>query len=144
MAVISAAIGTISIAEALTMLSSSATSAFRGGGAGDGDGDGAGVTRTVITRTMATVTAMAMTATAMATATALATDMILIGPVRSTALQANQGWLSCSGDSPALAIIMALSTGSWGPRRGAQFKLTSATMDMRADRSPIFSPMGMS
>src|SRR6266536_1917581 len=141
MAVISAAIGTISMAEALTMLSSSATLAFLGGGAGDGDG--AGVTRTVTTRTI-TATAMAMTATALAmTATALATDMILIGPVRSTALQANQGSLSCSGDSPVLAIITVLSTGSWGPRRGAQFKLTSATMDMRADRSPIFSPMGM-
>src|SRR5437773_10363535 len=124
------------IMEALTMLSSSATSAFPGGGAGDG----AGVTRTVITRTVtATMATDTMAPATMAPATALATDMILIGPVRSTALQANQGWLSCSADSPALAIIMALLTGSWGPRRGEQFGLTSATMEMWADRPPIFS-----
>jgi hypothetical protein len=65
--------------------------------------------------------------------------MILVGPVRSTALQANQGLLSCSGDSLALAIIMALLMGFWDPRRDRQFKLTSATMERWADRSPIFS-----
>jgi hypothetical protein len=148
--VIRAAIGiiTITITVAITMAitdlisSSSATSAFHGGGAGVGAGVGAGATRTAITVTVTPMaTAMATTATAM-----VATAMIPIGPVTISPvrLPPDQGSLSCSGDSPALVIIAALLTESWGLRRGRQFEPTSARREMRADGSPIFSPMGMS
>jgi hypothetical protein len=60
-----------------------------------------------------------------------ATEMITISPVTgNTAIAADQGSLNCSGGSLALAIIVALLTGSWGPRRGEQFGPTSATMEM--------------
>jgi hypothetical protein len=62
-----------------------------------------------------------MTATEM-----MVTDMITVG----TAIAADPGSLNCSGDSVALAIIVALSTGFWGPRRGEQFEITSAIMEM--------------
>jgi hypothetical protein len=132
----------VTITEALIVSSSSATSAFHGGGAGVGAGVGAGATRTAITVTVTPMaTAMATTATAM-----VATAMIPIGPVTISPvrLPPDQGSLSCSGDSPALVIIAALLTESWGLRRGRQFEPTSARREMRADRSPIFSPMGMS
>jgi hypothetical protein len=101
--------------------SSSATSGFPTGGAGALRTD----TVTIPTRTI--TTAMG-TATAMETTTAMvaATDMITAG----LAVAANQGLPSCSGDLPALAIIVAVLTGSWGPRRGEQFELTSAIMGM--------------
>jgi hypothetical protein len=64
---------------------------------------------------------MATTATEM-----MVTDMTTV----SMAVAADQGSLSCSGDSLALATIAALLTGSWGPRRDEQFELTSAIMEM--------------
>jgi hypothetical protein len=102
--------------------SSSATSAFRGGGAGAIRTD----TTVAVTRTITTAMATATTATDMV----VATDMITPSLVTGTAIAANQGLLSCSGDLPALAIIVAVLTGSWGPRRGEQFELTSAIMEM--------------
>jgi hypothetical protein len=119
-----AAIGVAAVIGAITVtitdpLASSllATSAFRGGGAG-------------AIRTDTTVTVTRTITTAMATTT---TDMITISPVTGTAIAADQGLQSCSGDSPAPAIIVALSTGSWDHRRGEQFELTSATMEMWGD-----------
>jgi hypothetical protein len=104
--------------------SSSATSAFRGGGAGAIRTD----TTVAVTRTITTATAMATVTTA--TDMVVATDMITTSLVTGTAIAANQGLLSCSGDLPARAIIVAVLTGSWGPRRGEQFELTSAIMEM--------------
>jgi hypothetical protein len=98
----------------VTTSSLSATSGFPTGGAGAIPSD---TTVTITTRTITT---------AMGTAT----DMITASLATGTAVAANQGLLSCSGDSPALAIIVALLTGSWGPRRGEQFELTSAIMEM--------------
>jgi hypothetical protein len=118
-AVIGAIIITI---DSLTEPFSSAASVFRTGGAG--------AIRTDITDT--TTTRMTTTAMDMV----VATDMITTGLVTSTAIAANQGLLSCSADSPALAIIVALLTGSWGPRRGEQFVRTSGPRDLQADRSP--------
>ena len=60
----------------------------------------------------------------------MVTDMITV----SMAIAADPGSLNCSGDSGALAIIVALSTGFWGPRRGERFEITSASMEMLADR----------
>ena len=102
---------------------SSATSAFPTGGAGAIRTD----TTVTVTPTVTMATAMATTATDMV----VAMGMITISPVTgNTAIAANQGLLSCSGDSLALAIIVALLTGFWGPRRGERFKLTSAPMEM--------------
>jgi hypothetical protein len=98
--------------------SSSGTSAFRGGGAGAIRTD----TTVAVTRTITTAMATATTATDMVVATEMITG--------DTAIAANQGLLSCSADLPALAIIVAVLTGSWGPRRGEQFELTSAIMEM--------------
>jgi hypothetical protein len=115
-AVIGTAIGviTVTITDPL-VLSSLAASAFHRGGAG-----------AIRTDTMAMATRTITMATAMATT---ATDMITISPVTGTAIAANQGLQNCSGDSPAPAIIVALSTGSWDHRRGEQFELTSATTE---------------
>ena len=101
--------------------SSLATSGFPTGGAGVG-----------AIRTDTTVAVTRTITTAMGTGTAMvaATDMITVSPVRGTAIAADQGSLNCSGGSPALAIIVAVLTGSWGPRRGERFKLTSAPMEM--------------
>jgi hypothetical protein len=116
-----AVIGAITITDPL-ILSSSAASAFRRGGGGGIPTD----TTVTVTRTITTATAMATMATDMV----VATDMITVSPVTGTARAADQGSLNCSGGSLALAIIAALLTASWGPRRGEQFELTSATMEM--------------
>jgi hypothetical protein len=115
---VAAVIGAITITDPLAS-SLLATSAFRCGGAGAIRTD----TTVTVTRTITTATVLATTAT----------DMITISPVTGTAIAADQGLPSCSGDSLAPAIIVALSTGSWDHRRGEQFELTSATMEMWGD-----------
>jgi hypothetical protein len=101
--------------------SSSATSAFPTGGGGGG------ATRTDTTVTVTPTITMATTAMDMVGAT----EMITISPVTgNTAIAADQGSLNCSGGSLALAIIAALLTGSWDPRRGERFELTSSIMGM--------------
>ena len=126
-----AAIGVVAIGMVVTgtaaigviTSSSSATSGFPTGGAG------VGAIRTdttvTVTPTITMAPAMAMTATEM-----MVTDMITVG----TAIAADPGSLNCSGDSVALAIIVALSTGFWGPRRDERFEITNASMEMLADR----------
>jgi hypothetical protein len=112
---VAAVIGAITVTITDPLASSLlATSAFRGAGAIRTD------TTVTVTRTITTATVMATTAT----------DMITISPVTGTAIAADQGLPSCSGDSLAPAIIVALSTGSWDHRRGEQFELTSATTEM--------------
>ena len=107
--------------------SSLATSGFPIGGAGVGAAIRTDTTVMVIpTITMAT--GMATTATDMV----VATDMIMVSPVTaSTAIAADHASLSCSDGSLALAIIAAPLTGSWGPRHGERFELTSATTRKR-------------
>ena len=98
--VVIAAIGviTVTITDPL-VLSSLAASAFHRGGAG-----------AIRTDTMAMATRTITMATATAATDTTATDMITISPVTGTAIAADQGLQNCSGDSPAPAIIVALST----------------------------------
>ena len=117
---VAAVIGAITVTITDPLASSLlATSAFRGGGAG-----------AIRTDTTVTVTRTITMATATAATDMTATDMITISPVMGTAIAADQGLQNCSGDSPAPAITVALSTGSWDHRRGEQFELTSATTEM--------------
>jgi hypothetical protein len=100
----------------------SATSGFPTGGAGAG----AAIRMDTTVAVIPTIT-MAPAMTAMATA---ATEMTVTEITVGTAIAADPGSLNCSGDSVALAIIVALSTGFWGPKRGEQFEITSAIMEM--------------
>jgi hypothetical protein len=134
------------------MSSSSATSAFHGGGVGVRIIPGdiltditamvmVAATDTAATDTAATDTvATAMVATAMVATAMVATAIITANasPDMGTDPAPDQGWLSCSADSPAPAITMAPLMESWGRKRAEQFELTSATTDTQTQANPVF------
>jgi hypothetical protein len=150
-----AAIGTIGTAIGVIIMvtmmsSSSATSAFHGGGVGvriiRGD-----ILTDITAMVMVAVTDTADTAATDTVATdTVATDTVATAMVATAIITANasldmgtdpapdQGWLSCSADSPAPAITMAPLMESWGRKRAEQFELTSATTDTQTQANPVF------
>src|SRR6266581_3424669 len=142
-----AAIGTIGTAMGIIIIiimqSSSATSAFPCGGVG-----GIHITEmaTATHTDMDTGTAMAIrmggttTAITAALTTAMATRLegtrAAITAARATkmAIPPIQEWRSCNADLRGPGITLTQSMESWGLRRGEQLTLTSANMDLQANR----------
>src|SRR5438093_9031032 len=84
-----------------------------------------GDTTTAITAALTTEMATRMAGTTAAITAARATKMA-IPPI--------QEWPSCNADLRGPGITLAQSMESWGLRRGEQLTLTSANMDMQANR----------